>query len=121
MVAGILAVVFITVLKKYSPELGVLLTLISTLIIGIFLLQLFKPILSFTEELRQLSGLDSGLLDPVFKSLGIGVLSQISVNACADAGQSGIGKLIQISGCVMCLYVSLPLFRGILSLISGGG
>ncbi len=121
MVIGILAVIFITVLKKHSPELSVLLTLVAILIIGVFFLKLFQPILSFAEELRQLSGLDPGLLDPVFKSLGIGMLSQISVNACSDAGQTGIGKMIQVCGCVMCLYVSLPLFRGILSLIGGGG
>lgn len=120
MILGILAVVFITVLKKHCPELSILLIIVSTLILGIFFLHLFQPILSFAEELHQLSGLDSALLDPVFKSLGIGMLSQISVNACSDAGQSGIGKMIQVCGCVMCLYVSLPLFRGILSLIGGG-
>ena len=89
--------------------------------LGLFFLRLFRPILSFIEELRELTGLDRSLLDPVLKCLGIGLLSQICVAVCTDAGQNAIGKTIQISGCVLCLYVALPLFRGILSLVSGLG
>ncbi len=120
-VLGILAVIFATVLKKYCGELSILLSIVATLIIGMFFLRMFQPVLSFVEELRELTGLDRGLLEPVLKCLGIGLLSQICINVCTDAGQTAIGKMIQVSGCILCLYVSLPLFRGVLSLIGSLG
>ena len=120
-VLGILAVVFATVLKKYAPDLSILLSMGATVVIGILFLRLFQPVLAFLEELRELTGLEPALLEPVLKCLGISLLSQICINVCTDAGQNAIGKMIQISACILCLYISLPLFRGVLSLMGGMG
>ena len=121
LVLGIVTVIFATVLKKHSGEVSVLLGLSATVILGLFFLKLIQPILSFAEELRELSGLEGDLLEPVVKCMGIGLLSQICVNICTDSGQSAIGKMIEASGCVLCLYLSLPLFRGVLSLLGALG
>lgn len=121
LVIGIVAVIFATVLKKNCGEISLLIGLASGVVIGIFFLRLLEPILSFAEELRQLSGLDRELLEPVLKCLGIGILSQICVNVCTDSGQNAIGKMIEMSSCVLCLYISLPLFRGVISLLGGVG
>ena len=117
MVIGMVAVIFATVLKKNCGEISLLLGLASGVVIGIFFLRLIQPILGFVDELRDLVGLEEAYLEPVLKCLGIGMLSQVCVNVCADAGQNGIGKMIEMSSCVICLYVSLPLFRGVVSLL----
>ena len=118
MVVGLVAVIFATVLKKHCSDISVLLGLSAGILIGIFFLRALKPVTDFIDELRDLSGLDPELLEPVIKCLGIGFLSQISVNVCKDSGQSAIGKMIEISGSVLCLYISIPLFRNVLSLLS---
>lgn len=117
MVIGIIAVIFATVLKKNYGEISLLIGLASGVIIGILFLRFLEPIVSFTEELRGLSGLDRELLEPVLKCLGIGIMSQICINVCNDSGQNAIGKMIEMSSSVICLYISLPLFRGVLSLL----
>ena len=120
-VVGIIAVLFATILKKHWGELSLLLGLGTGVIIGIFILKLFRPILDFIEELVSLSHLDPNLLEPVLKCLGIGLLTQICVNICSDSGQSAIGKMIEIAGSVLCLYISLPLFRSVISLLGNIG
>ena len=123
MIVGVLTVIFTAVLKKQNGELSILLSLGATLLIGLFFLPMAKPVLAFAEELRQISGLDRELLEPMFKCLGIGLISQICVNICTDSGQGAVGKMIEISGNILCLYVSIPLFRSVLSLFGklGGG
>lgn len=120
-VIGIVAAVFATVLKKHCGEISLLLGLASGAMVGFIFLRLLKPVIAFAEELRDLSGLEQELLEPVLKCLGIGILSQICVNICSDSGQNAIGKMIEMSSCVLCLYIALPLFRGILSLLKGLG
>ncbi len=117
MVIGLVSVIFATVLKKHYGEISILLGLTTGIIVGIFFLRLLQPVLNFMEELRRLSGLDPELLEPVLKCLGIGFLSQICVNVCNDSGQNAIGKMIEISGCILCLYISLPLFQGVIDLL----
>ena len=121
MVIGIVAVIFATVLKKNSGEFSLLLGLAAGAVIGILVIKLLEPVLVFALELRDLTGLDQELLEPVLKCLGIGMLSQVCINICTDAGQSAIGKMIEMSSSVLCLYLSLPLFRGVLSLLKGLG
>ncbi len=121
MIIGLLAVIFTVVLKKHCGEISILLGLSAGILIGIFFLEALKPVIAFVEDLRELSGLDAELLEPVLKCLGIGFLSQIAVNVCNDSGQTAIGKMIEISGSVLCMYISIPLFRSVLSLLGSMG
>lgn len=122
-ILGLTAVIFIAVLKKQSSELAVLLGLAACLIIGIFILRFFEPIYHFIEEMRDLCGLDPKLFEPVLKALGIGLLTQICSNISIDSGQTAIGKMVEISGSILSIYVSLPLFNSIVELVQnvGGG
>lgn len=120
-VIAIVSGIFATVLKKNSGEMSLLLSLASGVMIGILFLRFLKPILEFLEELRELSGLDKTYLEPVLKCLGIGILSQICVNICIDSGQSTTGKMIEMSACILCLYLAIPLFRSVIFLLGGLG
>ena len=109
--------IFATVIKKYCGDISILITLAGAVCIGILFLRLLQPILTFLDELQELSGLDPDLLAPIIKCLGVSLLTQICVNICNDAGQNAVGKMIEISGSVLCLYLSIPLFHCVLSLL----
>lgn len=120
---GILAALLVTVLKKQSPETALLLSLAACVLIALLLLDTLKPLLRFFEKLHQLTRINNGLLAPMAKAVGIGLLTQISSTVCSDAGQSAIARLIELCGGVLALYVALPLFEAVLELIGsiGGG
>ena len=120
---GILAALLITVLKKQSPDTALLLSLTVCVLIALLLLDTLKPLLRFFEKLHKQTGLQTGLLAPMAKSVGIGLLTQISSAVCADAGQGAIARLIELCGGVLALSVALPLFEAVLELIGsiGGG
>lgn len=120
---ALVTVVLTALLKKQSKELALLLTLAACMLIGVFLVQLAEPLVDFLSKLRNLAGLDKSLMTPLLKTIGIGLLTQISANVCNDAGESAIAKLIEICGGVLALYVALPLLEAVLDLMeqmSGG-
>lgn len=122
-VVGLLAVIFASLLRKNSKELAIVLSLAACGVIGLLLLQLAEPVISFLKRLRNLSGLDEVLMQPLLKTVGIGLLTQISSNVCADAGENAIAKLIEVCGGVIALYVSIPLLEAVLETMEvlGGG
>ncbi len=122
-VIGLLAVVFSNLLRKNSKDLAILLSLAACCVIAVILLELVQPLISFMEKLRNFSGLDRHLMSPMLKTVGIGMLTQISAGICTDAGESAIAKLIEICGSAVALYVSLPLFEAVLDMLGslGGG
>ena len=122
-VIAVVTVVLTAMLKKTNRELALLLSLAACVLIGVFLTQLAEPVVTFLLKLRDLAGLDNALMTPMLKTIGIGLLTQLSANICADAGENAIAKLVEVCGGLLALYVALPLMEAVIDMVeqmSGG-
>jgi len=111
---GLIAVLLGLVLKKGN---GVLLTLVACAAMTVSIVRLAEPVVSFLSELRQLAGLEPALLQPLLRTVGIGLLTQLTASVCADAGESTVARLIELCGSVLGIYTALPLLEAVLSLL----
>lgn len=122
-VIGVITVVMASLLKKTSRELALLLSIAACILISLILLQLAKPVVDFFAKLRDLAGLDKGLMTPMLKTLGIGLLTQLCATVCSDAGENAVANLIELCGGILALYVALPLLEAVIDMVktmSGG-
>ncbi len=122
-VIGIIAAIFSALLKKNNKELAVLLSLAACVLIAALLLNLAEPLIDFFAKLRNLAGLDSSIMSPLLKTVGIGILTQICATVCSDAGETAVSGLIEVCGGLLALYVSLPLLEAVIEMVetmSGG-
>lgn len=123
LIVAVIGIVLGAVIKKSHKELAILLSIACCVMIGIFVIRLFEPILSFLTRLRTMANLEKGLLAPVMKAVGIGILTQITSRICADAGESAVATLVELCGSILALYVALPLLEAVLEMVesmSGG-
>lgn len=120
-VIGILAVIFISLLRARNGELAIVLSLAACVLIAVILLNLADPVITFLKNLRNMAGMDKKLMEPMLKTIGIGLLTQISSTVCADAGENAIARLIEVCGAVLALYVSLPLLEAVLEMMKTMG
>ena len=122
-VIGVVTVVFAALLKKNSRELALLLTIAACVLMGILIVRMVEPVLSFLAKLRNLAGVDAELMTPLLKTVGIGLLTQLSASVCTDAGESAIAKLIELCGSILAIYAALPLLEAVIDMIQrmGGG
>ena len=77
----------------------------------------FRPVLELCRSLANRAELDGSLTAPLWKCLGLGLLTEVSAAVCADAGQAALAKLIELGGGLLCVVVSLPLLQAVLALI----
>ena len=112
-------VILSIVAGKQAKEMGLLLTLAVCVLVSLAALHFLDPVTEFLAELRRLGNLDSESVSIALKCAGIGVLSELMEMVCADAGEQAMGKAVQILSASAILWLSLPLLRGILSLIEG--
>ena len=97
--------------------LALLLTLAACAAMTVSIVRLAEPVVSFLSELRQLAGLEPALLQPLLRTVGIGLLTQLTASVCADAGESTVARLIELCGSVLGIYTALPLLEAVLSLL----
>lgn len=116
--AGVLlSLVFILVLAKNGKDYGIAIVVVACCVIAAAALSFLEPVLDFTRELRVVSEIDHEMFSVVLKAVGISLLTEITANICADAGNAALGKLLQIFSGIVILWLSLPLFSALLELV----
>ena len=111
----VLAAILALLLKKSGPQMGLLLTLAAATAAFLFLVGQLKELLEFLQELAALGNIAGEILAPLYKTIGIALVVKIGGNLCRDAGESALAAVIETTGAVCALLVSLPLLRTVLS------
>ena len=100
-----------------NKEIGTLLVVAGCAAVWAVAIKYIEPVFAFINRLQELGKLNAQMLEILLKSVGIGLLAEISVLVCNDMGSSSIGKTVQILATAMILWVSLPLLESLLDLI----
>lgn len=106
------------VVRQNAREIGLVLALLAGALILGQALEAVEAIWALLEELGERAGLSPAVLDPVIKTVGIGILTKISAEVCRDAKESGIAAFVETAGAALSLYVALPLIRAVLDTVS---
>ena len=116
--AGVLiTLVLCLVLVKQGKDMATLLTLAVCCMVLTAAISAFRPVMDFFQKLETMGKLDPSLIKTLFKAVGIGILSEITGLICTDAGNSAMGKSLQILASVVILTLSVPIFTQLLELI----
>jgi stage III sporulation protein AD len=104
-------------LEKQGKDMALVLTLcVCTMVITAAFVYL-KPLVDFLGNLREWIKVDAGILSLLVKVVGIGLVSEVAVLICADAGRASLGKALQILSSGVILTMSIPIFTMLMDLI----
>ena len=106
-------------LKKDVPALQLLLTLGIVLVLAIPAVKAAQSLGELLQELAELAGIGENQLAIVVKCAAMAAVVRLGGDICRDAGQSALATLMEITGAVAAMLVTLPLFRSVLETILG--
>ena len=106
-------------LKKDVPALQLLLTVGIVLVMALPAAKAMQSLLPLLEELSVLAGMGKEHIRMVLKCGAMAVVVRLGGDICRDAGQSALASLMEITGAVAAMIVTLPLFRAVLETILG--
>ena len=105
------------VVRRGAPEIALVLGLAAGTWVLLSVLGSLEAVASLMEELSQLAGLDRAVVEPVFKTVALSILTKLTSEVCRAAGEGGIAAAVETAGTVLALAVALPLARGVLELM----
>ena len=112
------AIVLYLFLEKQNKDIAVLVSLAACCAITGLAVSYLETVLDFIIDLNGIGNLNDTFLRVLLKSVGIGLVAEIASLICADAGNSALGKTIQIAAVAAILWIALPLLSGLLDLIN---
>ena len=112
--AAVIGSILALLLRKYTPELSLTVTILAGVIIVWLAAAVASRISDLLREIAEKGGIDAVYLSPV---LGIAYLTDFSAQVCRDAQQGSIASAVELCGTLCALYISLPLIRSLLAIV----
>jgi len=117
--AGVLiALILWLCLEKRGKDISLLLIMAVCAMVVTSATTFLNPILDFIDKIQEIGNVDNEYVTVVLKIVGIGIVTEISVLICKDAGNESLGKTLQILSTVVVLWISIPVFDKLLELIN---
>ena len=113
----LIALVLGVALAKQNKDFSLLISLFVCSVVLITAVQQLEPVVKFFEQIKSVGQLDSNTIKILFKTVGIVFLGEITTMLCIDSGNAALGKTIQFLASCVILFMSLPLFESLLSLV----
>ncbi len=114
---GLLAAVFILILRESKPELAVFLSLAVGVIIFFSLLNYIASVMHVLEELTVRANINLLYLNTLLKIIGIAYIAEFGAQVCRDAGEGTTASKIEFAGKIMILFLAIPLVVVVLETI----
>ena len=113
----LLSLIFYLILIKQNKDISIVLTVTVCVIVLAAIVSYIRPVVNLITQLSDIGNLDNQMLSVLCKAVGISLLTEIVGQVCADAGNSTMGKTIQILSSSVILWLSIPLFTKLMDLI----
>ena len=116
-VAILVALILYLILLKQGKDISSALTMVVCSILGIAAMEYLSPIVDFIYTLQELGNFDSQMLSIILRCVGIGLIAEITSMICADAGNTSMGKILQLLASLVVIWLSLPILTETVELI----
>lgn len=115
---AVTAAVLSAVLRRHTPELAMLLSLAAGLWILWITARSMEQTVQMLDELAHLAGFSEVLLEPVFKTVMLSILTRLTAEICRGAGETGVAAFVELAGTVLAMGTALPLVRAVVELMA---
>ena len=104
-------------LKETKPELAFAVTVAGSIILLLFVFELFQSSVGIFTEIANATGIQSSFVKILLKMVGIGYLVEFSAGILNDFGQNSVADKLVFCGKIIILVLALPILESVLSLI----
>lgn len=105
-------------LRRQVPELALVLSLGA----GVLLLGeaagALAAVRGLADALSRTAGLSPQVWKPVWKTVGIGIVTRLACAVCRDAGEGGVAAFLETAGTALALLALLPLAKAVFDALS---
>lgn len=106
------------ILRSTKPELAFAVTVAGSIILLLFVFEVFKGSVSIFTTITERTGIESSLIKILLKMIGIGYLVEFSAGILNDFGQNSLADKLVFCGKILVLVLAIPILESVLSLVN---
>ena len=114
--AFIIVICFLLV-KQFKPELAFLVEIAGAVLLLGYILDLLKETFSFFDYVVNVAGVNSELFLVLLKIIGVGYLTEFSVNMYSDCGNTSVANKVLLAGKLTIFVLSIPIIKELIDML----
>ena len=116
---GLLSAVLAITIKKQSPEIALMITIMASVLIFFMVMPLLAGAVGVIQNFGgQLDG-RVPYVSLILQILGIAYVAELGAQVCIDAGESAIASKIELAGKVLIMAAASPILLDVLNMVVG--
>lgn len=115
--AAVIALILGITLTPKSRDVGTVLSVAVCCMVITVGISYLEPVIAFLKQLEAVCDAGNGWLGVLLKAVGIGMVAEIAALICADAGNSSMGKALELLAGAVILWLSIPIFTAFMDLL----
>lgn len=107
------------VLRRTNPELSLLLSICTVVLIMGAALGFTKSFTELAQTVQRIFGVSETMIKPVIKCVAVAIITKMTSDLCKDSSQSAAASAVELAGTVCALCIIMPLLMSMLTAIGG--
>lgn len=116
---GIIAAALCAVIRRHSPDAALGVSIACGLIVLAAVVKMLAPSVETLSALANSAGIGGDLAAAMLKALAVCYITQLSADACRDAGESAIASKLELAGRAALALITLPVFTALAEGVTG--
>ena len=114
-----IGIIIIAILKQHRPEFATYASIIAGVIILLFAISNFSPVITMIQKLTDKMGVSSKFFIILLKITGIAYLSEFGSSVCRDSGETAIATKVELAGKILMISLSIPIITTLMETLLG--
>lgn len=110
---GIISAVLCVILRKHSPDAALGVSIACGVIVLFAVMKMLAPSVEALSALADSAGISGDFAAVMLKALAVCYITQLSADACRDAGESAIASKLELAGRAAIVLITLPVFTAL--------
>ena len=107
------------VLRRTNPELSLLLSICTVVLIMGAALGFAKSFTELAQTVQRIFGVSETMIKPVLKCVAVAIITKMTSDLCKDSSQAAAASAVELAGTVCALCIIMPLLMSMLTAIGG--
>lgn len=116
-IVGIIAAVLAVLLREEKPEIAVVVSIVTGLVIFIFLITKLNSVMSVLKYFASKANIDVLYFSTILKVIAIAYITEFGAQICRDAGEGSIASKVELAGKVLIMVIAIPILAALMDIM----
>lgn len=115
---ALITTIGVIIVKQIKPEIAIFVGLAGSIIIFLYIINLLEQVFDLFNYILDATNINGEMFAILLKIVGVGYITEISANICADSGNSAVASKVQLAGKLVIFVLAIPIITNLVEMIT---